>query len=128
MKYYYTIGEVSNLIGVKAYVIRYWETEFTQLRPRKVKGRIRKYDEDQILLLKKIKNMLYEQRFTIEGARQKMKSEKLSNAQIELELWQPETKPAAETANPQLVKTLTELKEALYRIKDQYENYFRSDK
>ncbi|MDZ4121050.1 MAG: MerR family transcriptional regulator, partial [Candidatus Cloacimonadaceae bacterium] len=87
MKYYYTIGEVSNLIGVKPYVIRYWETEFPSLKPRKGQGRIRKYDEDHILLLKKIKNMLYEQRYTIEGARQKLKKDKKSGEQLELELW-----------------------------------------
>lgn len=53
-KHYYTIGEVSNILGVKPYVIRYWESEFSFLKPRKQEGRIRKYSEDNILLLKKI--------------------------------------------------------------------------
>lgn len=75
-KFYYTIGEVSNLIEVKPHVIRYWENEFSALRPKKAGGRIRKYSEDHILLLKKIKDMLYNQRFTIEGARQKLKNER----------------------------------------------------
>jgi DNA-binding transcriptional MerR regulator len=52
-KYYYTIGEVSNLLGVKPYVIRYWESEFSFLKPRKESGRIRKYTEENIELLRK---------------------------------------------------------------------------
>ena len=75
-KHYYTIGEVGNLLELKPYVIRYWESEFTQLRPRKDDGRIRKYSEDNIVLLQKIKDMLYTQKFTIEGARQKLKAER----------------------------------------------------
>ncbi|MDD2227903.1 MAG: MerR family transcriptional regulator [Candidatus Cloacimonetes bacterium] len=75
-KYYYTIGEVSNMLDVKPHVIRYWEGEFPVLRPKKAAGRIRKYSEDHILLLRKIHNMLYVQRFTIEGARQKLKQER----------------------------------------------------
>jgi len=75
-KYYYTIGEVSNLLGVKPHVIRYWEGEFPVLKPKKSEGRIRKYSEDHIHLLRKIHDMLYNQRFTIEGARQKLKQER----------------------------------------------------
>ena len=82
-KYYYTIGEVSNLIDVKPHVIRYWVSEFSALRPKKAGGRIRKYSEDHILLLKKIKDMLYNQRFTIEGARQKLKTERQAIGNIE---------------------------------------------
>ncbi|MBM4404340.1 MAG: MerR family transcriptional regulator [Candidatus Cloacimonetes bacterium] len=85
-KYYYTIGEVGNLLGVKPYVIRYWETEFNQLRPKKGQGRIRKFNEDQILLLRKIKDMLYVQRFTIEGARKKLKDDRTMQQQTELDL------------------------------------------
>ena len=75
-KYFYTIGEVSNILGEKPYVIRYWESEFSFLRPRKEEGRIRKYSQENILLLKKIQDMLHNQRFTIEGARQKLKEER----------------------------------------------------
>ncbi|MFO8145395.1 MAG: MerR family transcriptional regulator [Candidatus Syntrophosphaera sp.] len=75
-KYFYTIGEVSNLLGEKPYVIRYWESEFSFLRPRKGEGRIRKYSQENILLLKKIQDMLHNQRYTIEGARQKLKEER----------------------------------------------------
>ena len=74
-KYYYTIGEVSNLLGVKPYVIRYWESEFSFLKPRKESGRIRKYTEENIELLRKIQDLLYNQHYTIEGARQKLKQE-----------------------------------------------------
>ncbi len=73
-KYYYTIGEVSKLLGEKAYVIRYWESEFKFLRPRKEDGRIRRYTQDNIDLLKQIQDMLHNQKFTIEGARQKLKA------------------------------------------------------
>lgn len=75
-KYFYTIGEVSNLLGEKPYVIRYWESEFSFLRPRREEGRIRKYSEDNIELLRKIQDMLHNQRYTIEGARQKLKEER----------------------------------------------------
>jgi len=85
-KYYYSIGEVGNLLGVKPYVIRYWETEFNQLRPKKGHGRIRKFNEEQITLLRKIKDMLYVQRFTIEGARKKLKEDRSMQQQTELEL------------------------------------------
>lgn len=70
-KYYYTIGEVSNLLNVKPHVIRYWESEFPWIKPKKNSGRIRKYSEKQVLLLRKIYDLLYNQRYTIEGARQK---------------------------------------------------------
>ena len=75
-KYYYTIGEVSNLLGVKPYIIRYWETEFPGLNAIKSSGRIRKYNEQQVLLLRRIYDLLYNQRYTIEGARKKIKQEK----------------------------------------------------
>ena len=75
MKYYYTIGEVSNLLGVKPHVIRYWESEFKVLKPKREKGRIRKYTQENILMLKKVQDMLHNQRYTIEGARAKLKVE-----------------------------------------------------
>ena len=75
-KYYYTIGEVSNLLGVKPYIIRYWETEFPGLNAIKSSGRIRKYNEQQVLLLRKIYDLLYNQRYTIEGARKVIKQER----------------------------------------------------
>ncbi len=75
-KYYYTKGEVSNLLGVKPYIIRYWETEFTGLNAIKSEGLIRKYNEQQVLLLRRIYDLLYNQRYTIDGARKIIKQEK----------------------------------------------------
>jgi len=71
-KYYYTIGEVCNLLQLKPHVLRYWEKEFPSLRPKKAAGRNRKYSSKDIELLKKIQYMLYTQKFTIDGARKKL--------------------------------------------------------
>ena len=84
-KYYYTIGEVCNLLEVKAHVLRYWEKEFPQLKPRKAKDRNRRYNPEDIELLKKIKFMLYTQKFTIDGARKKLKELNKIKPQIELD-------------------------------------------
>lgn len=86
-KFYYTIGEVSNLLELKPYVIRFWETEFPQLKPRKDRGRNRQFTEEHIELLKKIKDMLYNQKFTIDGARQKLKQERKTHEQMEIDLF-----------------------------------------
>ena len=72
-KAYYSIGEVSEILELKAYVIRYWETEFSQIKPKKVNGRTRKYTNEDIEVLKLIKHVLYDKRFTIDGARQYLK-------------------------------------------------------
>ncbi|MBN2830641.1 MAG: MerR family transcriptional regulator [Candidatus Cloacimonetes bacterium] len=71
-KYYYSIGEVGNLLGVKTHVIRYWETQFPQLKPKKRSGHNRRYTTEDIQILKNIKDMLYNQKFTIEGAKKKL--------------------------------------------------------
>ncbi len=84
-KYYYTIGEVCNLLELKAHVLRYWEKEFPQLKPKKAKDRNRRYNPADIELLKKIKYMLYNQKYTIEGARKKIKEMKKAKAQMVLE-------------------------------------------
>ena len=68
-KLYFTISEVSKLCAVKAYVLRYWEQEFSQLRPAKRRGNRRYYQQQDILLVRQIKKLLYEDGFTIEGAR-----------------------------------------------------------
>lgn len=96
-KFYYTIGEVGRLLDLKQYVIRYWETEFHQLHPRKEKGRNRKYSEEDIELLKMIKDMLYNQKYTIDGARQKLKNQNKAKKMDQLEFtFHPETKPKEE--------------------------------
>ena len=71
-KRYFTIGEVSELCGVKAYVLRYWEQEFTQLKPMKRRGNRRYYQHHEVLLIRRIRELLYEQGFTISGARNRL--------------------------------------------------------
>jgi len=113
MKYFYTIGEVSNLLGVKPHVIRYWESEFSFLRPRKEEGRIRKYSEENVLLLRRIQEMLHTQRFTIEGARQKLKAERSAaryhHKQVELS-------PPSAVSDPALREQLSQLRSSLKDI------------
>lgn len=72
MKRYFTIGEVSNLCGVKPHVLRYWEQEFTQLRPMKRRGNRRYYQHHEVLMIRRIRDLLYDQGFTITGARNKL--------------------------------------------------------
>ncbi len=71
-KRYFTIGEVSELCGVKAHVLRYWEQEFTQLKPVKRSGNRRYYQHHEVLLIRNIRELLYEQGFTISGARSRL--------------------------------------------------------
>ena len=71
-KRYFTIGEVGDLCGVKPHVLRYWEQEFTQLRPMKRRGNRRYYQHHEVLMIRRIRDLLYDQGFTISGARQKM--------------------------------------------------------
>src|ERR1700758_2807854 len=71
-KRYFTIGEVSDLCGVKPHVLRYWEQEFTQLKPVKRRGNRRYYQHHEVLLIRRIRALLYEQGFTISGARNKL--------------------------------------------------------
>ena len=71
-KRYFTIGEVSELCGVKPHVLRYWEQEFTQLRPVKRRGNRRYYQHHEVLLVRRIRELLYEQGFTISGARNQL--------------------------------------------------------
>ncbi len=73
-KIYFRIGEVSDFTGIKPYVLRYWESEFPDIKPIRRKSQ-RLYDRDTIHLIMKIKNMLYEQNFTIAGAKKKLKEE-----------------------------------------------------
>ncbi|NML45954.1 MerR family transcriptional regulator [Ramlibacter sp. G-1-2-2] len=71
-KRYFTIGEVSELCGVKPHVLRYWEQEFTQLRPMKRRGNRRYYQHHEVLMIRRIRDLLYDQGFTISGARNKL--------------------------------------------------------
>jgi DNA-binding transcriptional MerR regulator len=84
-KRYFTIGEVSELCGVKPHVLRYWEQEFTQLKPVKRRGNRRYYQHHEVLLIRRIRQLLYEEGFTISGARNR-----LDNARVETSDERPE--------------------------------------
>lgn len=102
-KRYFTIGEVSELCEVKPHVLRYWEQEFTQLKPVKRRGNRRYYQRQDVVLIRQIRTLLYEQGFTIGGARQRM-------AGTDTEVAQP-------VMNQQLVKELIEeIEEALTHL------------
>ncbi|MDP2827920.1 MAG: MerR family transcriptional regulator [Sulfuricellaceae bacterium] len=79
-KRYFTIGEVSELCGVKPHVLRYWEQEFTQLKPVKRRGNRRYYQHHEVLLIRRIRELLYEQGFTISGARNRLEEISQNNA------------------------------------------------
>lgn len=99
-KRYFTIGEVSELCGVKPHVLRYWEQEFTQLKPVKRRGNRRYYQHHEVLLIRKIRELLYEQGFTISGARNR-----LDGAEVAVEtatVVAPTIAPTAATKQTQL--------------------------
>ena len=81
-KRYFTIGEVSDLCAVKPHVLRYWEQEFTQLKPVKRRGNRRYYQHHEVLLIRRIRDLLYEQGFTINGARHRLETEALGDAEL----------------------------------------------
>jgi len=85
-KRYFTIGEVSDLCCVKPHVLRYWEQEFTQLKPVKRRGNRRYYQHHEVLLIRRIRELLYEQGFTISGARNKLESRAANQAEAEADL------------------------------------------
>jgi len=82
-KRYFTIGEVSDLCRVKAHVLRYWEQEFSQLRPVKRRGNRRYYQHHEVLLIRRIRELLYAQGFTIQGARQQLMGAARADAGVE---------------------------------------------
>ena len=90
-KRYFTIGEVGDLCGVKPHVLRYWEQEFTQLRPMKRRGNRRYYQHHEVLMIRRIRDLLYDQGFTISGARNKMQEivqverDKKRNGEVQLD-------------------------------------------
>jgi len=90
-KRYFTIGEVSELCGVKPHVLRYWEQEFTQLKPVKRRGNRRYYQHHEVLLIRRIRELLYEHGFTISGARNRLDGRM---HQVEAEEAVPEAAPA----------------------------------
>ena len=103
-KRYFTIGEVSELCGVKAHVLRYWEQEFPQLSPVKRRGNRRYYQRQDVLTIRQIRSLLYDQGYTIGGAKQKLSSEESAG----------ET-----TKNSELIKQMiAELEEVLVVLSD----------
>jgi DNA-binding transcriptional MerR regulator len=81
---YYSISEVSEMIGVKPHVLRYWETQFKMLRPKKGRGGARMYRKRDVEILFEVKQLLYENRFTIAGARRKLLDDRQNREQMEL--------------------------------------------
>ena len=101
-KRYFTIGEVSELCAVKTHVLRYWEQEFTQLSPVKRRGNRRYYQHHEVLLIRRIRQLLYQQGFTINGARQQLEDvQKLSVPPAP-----PVTIPSASTLRQELAEIL----------------------
>ncbi len=92
-KRYFTIGEVSELCGVKPHVLRYWEQEFAQLKPVKRRGNRRYYQHHEVLLIRRIRELLYEQGFTISGARNKLDNQPVT--EIDADATDPALDPAA---------------------------------
>ncbi len=86
-KMYYSISEISNLTGLKAHILRFWEAEFPMLRPRKNRAGNRAYTERDIRIVQAIKRLLYDEKYTIDGAKKKLKDEpQLYEAQLSLPL------------------------------------------
>ena len=112
-KRYFTIGEVSELCGVKPYVLRYWEQEFSQLKPMKRRGNRRYYQHHEVLLIRRIRELLYEQGFTISGARNRLTEHPVREALLAARLAdevaaQASEEPAVALAhNPSGSSTLT---------------------
>ena len=102
-KRYFTIGEVSELCGVKPHVLRYWEQEFTQLKPVKRRGNRRYYQHHEVLLIRRIRQLLYEEGFTISGARNRLdnsriEAEEKSEPSVPRELRTPQHGPGVDVA------------------------------
>ena len=101
-KRYFTIGEVAELCGVKPHVLRYWEQEFTQLAPMKRRGNRRYYQHHEVLMVRRVRNLLYEQGFTISGARSQLENQKTRQAAPPRQTLPPppKSKPAPLAALP----------------------------
>ncbi len=110
-KRYFTIGEVSELCGVKPHVLRYWEQEFTQLRPVKRRGNRRYYQHHEVLLIRRIRELLYDQGFTISGARNRL--EEIANEPSRT----VRTQSSVQTANPALAQLRQELKSVIDQLR-----------
>ena len=112
-KRYFTIGEVSELCGVKPHVLRYWEQEFTQLKPVKRRGNRRYYQHHEVLLIRRIRELLYEEGFTISGARNRLDSSLAHHEE------KPEAQPRAPRGAPGAGVDLSAIKRELRAVLDQ---------
>jgi DNA-binding transcriptional MerR regulator len=118
-KRYFTIGEVSDLCGVKPHVLRYWEQEFTQLKPIKRRGNRRYYQHHEVLLVRRIRELLYEQGFTISGARNRLDDNASrrglrGNGQAHEP---PAVEPAPQASDPPAELSIDVLRDALLAIR-----------
>jgi len=104
-KRYFTIGEVAELCGVKPHVLRYWEQEFTQLRPMKRRGNRRYYQHHEVLMIRRIRELLYEQGFTIQGARNRLQ-ELAQQGRADSQM--PSAADPDEVADPMLLSAQTQ--------------------
>ena len=126
-KRYFTIGEVSELCGVKPHVLRYWEHEFTQLKPVKRRGNRRYYQHHEVLLIRRIRELLYEQGYTIIGARNKLNErgitvpEPETSKQEQLDTFSADLKQIKADLNDVLTGLRTDLKDvqALLTVSNQ---------
>ena len=118
-KRYFTIGEVSELCAVKPHVLRYWEQEFAQLKPVKRRGNRRYYQHHEVLLIRRIRDLLYEQGFTINGARHRLESETGGGAPAGAAEGGPPAGPGQDVREPggALALSAAELRQMLEEIR-----------
>ena len=116
-KRYFTIGEVGELCGVKPHVLRYWEQEFTQLKPLKRRGNRRYYQHHEVVLIRRIRELLYEEGFTISGARHRLEESSINqlNSNVKEPLLTASTKQA-EGNNPSDIYSFAQLRSELTSI------------
>jgi DNA-binding transcriptional MerR regulator len=101
-KRYFRIGEASHIIGVEPYVLRYWESEFPQIRPPRADSNQRTYQREDLETLLKIKSLLYEEKMTIEGAKQRLRQKRARKATVDSPIIEE-----IETELKEILKTLT---------------------
>lgn len=116
-KRYFTIGEVSELCGVKPHVLRYWEQEFAQLKPVKRRGNRRYYQHHEVMLIRRIRELLYEQGFTISGARNRLLSEGHTHGAEEAVAEEPPPQVVEPSSAPALAAIKAELAEIIALLK-----------
>jgi len=115
-KLYHSIGEVSEMTGLKQYVLRYWESEFPTLAPPKNRAGNRVYREKDIVLIKYIKHLLYDKKFTIEGAKQKLKSVKPEDLQRWMETGNYDELDREKHSDDNLVEIIHQIKTGLQEL------------